>query len=397
MEPGKPALLGGSPVFEEFIPITRPLLPSHEELRDDFNRILQSNVVTKGSYLEAFESRLADFLGVKHVVGVSSCTLGLLLVYQSAGFGSGDVVVPSFTFMATVHPLPYVGATPVFADIDRATFCVAPESVVEVLSSSTVGIVAVHNFGNPADIHGLEKIAADRGIPLVFDAAHGFGALFEGRPVGSNGLAEVFSLSPTKLLIAGEGGIVATDDDSVAKHVRLGREYGNPGDYDSLFAGLNARMSEFHAAVGLRSLEMLESAAVARNEWAENLRSRLGELPGISFQSIRSGDRCSYKDFSVVINEAEFGLDRDLLARALRAENIDSRRYHDPPVHTHTAYPDGGSMNLTTTSYTSSRIISLPVWSKTDDRILDGICLAIERCHQFADALGDSAPSHFGT
>jgi len=229
-------------------------------------------------------------------------------------------------------------------------------------------------------------------LSLVFDAAHGFGALYQGQPVGRFGNAEVFSLSPTKLLVAGEGGVVATNDDALADHIRIGREYGNDGFYGSNFSGLNARMQELNAILGLKSLEMLEENARRRNKIVNLFRERLEQIHGVTFQTIRPGNRCSYKDFSVLIDEEKFGLTRDQLAQALQAENIDTRKYHDPPVHTHQTYrhlQNHYEDNLSITNWVASRIISLPIYSHMEDSNVDLICTAIERIHAYAAEVRD--------
>jgi len=386
----KPAILGNTPLFDQFVPIVRPTLPRYDDrLARQVAEILQTGMLTKGKYLCEFEGRMAEYLGVRHAVAVSSCTLGLLLTYHGLGL-KGEVIVPSFTFMATVHPLIWVGAEPVFVDIDPYTWNIDPARVEAVVTERTTAIVAVHNFGNPAPVAELEAIARRYGLKLIFDAAHGFGAFYRGRPVGGFGDAEVFSLSPTKLLVAGEGGIVATNHDDLAEHIRVGREYGNPGDYGSDFPGLNARLSEFNAILGLRSLEMLEENTLCRNRVAAAFRDRLGHVPGLTFQQIHPEDRSSYKDFSLLVDEEKFGLTRDELALALRAENIDTRKYHDPPVHTHKAYRHlyhRYKDALPITNDVARKSLSLPIWSHMDHDTVAGICHAVERIHRHADSV----------
>jgi dTDP-4-amino-4,6-dideoxygalactose transaminase len=236
-----PSILGGDPAFNQKVPIVRPVLPSLNQMSDDLQHMLTSGMVTKGQHLAAFENAIAHHLGVKHAVGVSSCTSGLMLTYKGLEL-TGDVVVPSFTFMATVSALVWCGLRPIFADVDAGTTNLDAEAAEASITPQTTAIVAVHNFGNPADIQGLQAVADRHGLKLIFDAAHGFGAIYQGIPVGAQGHAQVFSLSPTKLLIAGEGGIVATNDETLAEKIRLGREYGNNGHYDSAFPGLNARL-----------------------------------------------------------------------------------------------------------------------------------------------------------
>lgn len=386
----KPAILGANPAFDDMLAFVRPTLPPLEgELLAAFQETFETGMLTKGKYLRDLEEGMAEYLGVKHAVGVSSCTLGLLLTYQGLGL-SGEVIVPSFTFMATVHPLTYLGVTPVFADIDVETWNIDPAHVERLINERTTGIVAVHNFGNPAPVAELEDIARRHNLRLIFDAAHGFGASYRGKPVGSFGEAEVFSSSPTKLLVTAEGGIVATDNDTLAEHVRKGREYGNPGDYSSDFAGLNARMPEFNALMGIKSLAMLEQNAENRNRLVGAFREGLDELPGIHLQKIHPEDRCSYKDFSITIEAEAFGLSRDQVARALEAENIDTRHYHDPAVHTHKPYASLPKPDLPVTEQVAAQSLSLPIWSHMDLETVDRICAAMVRIHNHADEVREA-------
>ena len=197
-----PALLGGRPIFETKVPIVRPVLPDLNSLQAGIQDMLSTGMVTKGRYLTAFESAVANHLGVKHAVAVSSCTSGLMLVYRGLGL-TGDVVVPSFTFMATVSALVWSGLRPVYADVHPGTTDLDPLAAEAAITPQTTAIVGVHNFGNPAEIEALQAVATRHGLKLIFDAAHGFGALYQGKPVGTQGDAQMFSLSPTKLLISG--------------------------------------------------------------------------------------------------------------------------------------------------------------------------------------------------
>ena len=378
-----PAIAGGVPIFDKRIPIVRPVLPAFGELAPDIQRILESRMVTKGQYLEAFEAAVAEHLGVKHAVAVSSCTSGLMLTYRGLGL-AGEVVVPSFTFMATVGAMIWAGLRPVFADVDPGTTNLDPAAAEAAITPRTSAIVAVHNVGNPAEIEALQAVARRHGLKLVFDAAHGFGALYRGRPVGPLGDANVFSMSPTKLLITGEGGLVATNDDALARDIRIGREYGNSGGYDSAYAGLNARLPEINALMGLRSLEVLETAALSRNRTVALYRQELGCLPGLGFQEVRPDDRNSYKDFSITVDSQAFGMARDDLSQALAAEHIDTRKYYDPPVHRQIAYTqfDHGAP-LPHTGWLAAHSLSLPVWSAMEPEITLGICRAIQRIHAY--------------
>lgn len=382
-----PALLGGRPEFQTKVHIVRPVLPDFSEMAEEIKQVLSTGMVTKGQYLSAFEKAVAEHLEVRHAVAVSSCTSGLMLAYKGLGL-SGEVVVPSFTFMATVSALIWCGLRPVFADVDPETTNLDPAAAEAAITPETTAIVAVHNFGNPADIAGLHDVAGRYGLKLIFDAAHGFGALYQGKPTGAQGDAQVFSLSPTKLLISGEGGIVATQDDALADRIRMGREYGNSGSYDSAFPGLNARLPEINAILGLHSLKNLEDAVESRNSTAALFQEGLGTLPGIGFQEVVPGNRISYKDFSITIDPLAFGLTRDELALALAAENIDTRKYYEPPVHRQTAYCHFyAGQPLPNTEWLSSHSLSLPIWSNMEPDISLRICEAVRRIYKHAGAI----------
>jgi dTDP-4-amino-4,6-dideoxygalactose transaminase len=369
--------------FDHKIPIVSPVLPEYDELVEGVKSIVSSGMVTKGRCLQAFEEAVALHLGVKHAIAVSSCTSGLMLTYRGLGL-TGEVVVPSFTFMATVSAMIWAGLRPVFADVNPGTTNLDPSATEAAITPRTRAIVAVHNFGNPADIAALQKVANRHGLKLIFDAAHGFGALYRGIPVGRQGDAQVYSLSPTKLLIAGEGGIVATNDDRLAENIRIGREYGNNGQYDSVFAGLNARMPEFNALLGLHSLKHLEEAVTHRNAAVAIYKEELAGLPGLNFQEVDPGNRCSYKDLSITIDPIAFGMDRDELARALTAANIDTRKYYEPPVHLQTAYKQyvSPATALPNTLKLAAQSLSLPIWSDMSSGLVREISGVIWRIYE---------------
>jgi dTDP-4-amino-4,6-dideoxygalactose transaminase len=379
-----PAILGGKPKFTQMIQMVRPVLPSFDEMADGIQNILSTGMVTKGNYMRTFEKEIAEHLNVRHAVAVSSCTSGMMLTHKAFEL-TGEVIVPSFTFMATVSALVWAGLHPIFADVDRATNNLDPDAIEPLISKKTSAIVAVHQFGNPAAINELHKLAISHGIKLIFDAAHGFGALYQGEPVGNQGDAQIFSLSPTKLLTSGEGGIVATNDDELAEKIQMGREYGNDGNYDSAFAGLNARMPELSALLGLKSLPNLENSARHRNEIVAIFQEFMGILPGIGFQQVHQGDRHSYREFSITIDPITYRLSRDELATALKAENIDTRKYYSPPIHKQTAYRmfDNGDP-LPNTNWLSTHSLSFPLWSNMSAEIAMSIGTAVQQIHENA-------------
>ncbi|HYX27074.1 MAG TPA: DegT/DnrJ/EryC1/StrS family aminotransferase [Pyrinomonadaceae bacterium] len=381
------AIFGTTPLFSDHIPVTRPLLPELEEIRPALEGILKTGILSKGHHCVELEESIAIELEVKHVVAVSSCTTGLMLTYQALEL-SGDVVVPSFTFMSTVSALRWVGLRPVFADVDPHTTNVTPDTVRAALTPQTSAIVAVHNFGNPCDIDGLHKLAEEHGLRLIFDAAHAFGSRYRDQPVGKQGHVQVFSMSPSKLVVAGEGGIVATDSEELAAKIRIAREFGNCGDYDTEVHGVNGRLPEINALLAHHSFANLERAVENRQHVAALYRERLGRLPGIAFQEIKAEDRSSHKDFPIMIDSETFGLTRDELALTLKAENIDTRSYYDPPAHRQRAYrvfaPPGG---LPHTEALSQNILCLPIWSAMSLDVVEKVCDAIGAAQRFAGSI----------
>jgi dTDP-4-amino-4,6-dideoxygalactose transaminase len=293
---------------------------------------------------------------------------------------SGDVLVPSFTFAATAHAVSWNGLRPVFADIDRSTLTLSPEAVAETMGVRASAILATHTYGTPCDVEGLDAVARSNGVRLLFDAAHAFGSQRAGVCVGGFGDAEVFSLSPTKVLVAGEGGIISTNDDAMAEQCRIGRDYGNPGNYDCSFVGLNARMSEIHAAMALRSLETLDDRISQRNALASLYRGLLGPIPGMSFPEVGRGDRSTYKDLAVLVDPESFGTDPGWLAKALAAEGIETRRYYSPPVHTMRAYRGlGPAPPLPNTEVAAAQALCLPLWTGLTPGQVERVALAIKR------------------
>jgi dTDP-4-amino-4,6-dideoxygalactose transaminase len=368
-----PAWFGGAPLFPAPLPMVRPVLPGAGRVLGSFRGLFASGQITNGRFVGRLETEAARVLGVPECVAVSSCTAGLMLVERCLEL-RGQVIVPSFTFFATAHSLLWNGLEPVLVDCDPATWNIGLDSIRKALrhgGGRISAIVAVHIFGNPAPAAALEAIAREAGVRLIFDAAHGFGARAGARPVGSFGDAEVFSLSPTKTLVAGEGGIVATRDGALARELRKARNYGHDGDYDCSVLGLSARLTEFQAALALAGLPQVQASVSQRNALAAAYEHCLRGQPGLRLQHIASSDLSARKDFSVVIEAAQFGVPRDFLQRALEAENVPLRRYFDPPLHRQRLYRGYYRPELEpleNTARISSGVLSLPIYPALSER-----------------------------
>jgi len=376
-----PAFAGGTPVLDQPFRFIQPTIPPLDDVLNIYRPAYAQGVLTNADIVRRFESATAERLGVHHCIAVSSCTSGLMLVLRSLDL-AGEVIVPSFTFFASGHAIAWNGLTPVFADIDRESWTVDPADIERLITPRTSAILAVHMYGNPCSVDRLSEIAAKHGLKLIFDAAHAFGSRCGGRPIGQFGDAEVFSLSPTKLLVAGEGGIVATNDATLAHRIRAGRNYGDLGAYDPEVLGLNARMTEFNAALGLAGLTLVDLKLKRHNQIARAYTEMLSGVPGLSFQSIRDEDTHTYKDYSVLVDAAALGMSRDDLAIALRAENIETKKYFYPPLHRQVLYRDyydSSRHNLKHTNTVSEGVLSLPVYESLSDEIVETIGHAISR------------------
>lgn len=377
----EPAILGGAPAFPDGLPFVRPPAPPLDRVVRRLEPSYERGLLTNGPLVRELEEAAADRLGARHAVAVASCTAGLMLVLRALE-PAGPVLIAGFTFSATAHAVAWVGREPVFAECEPDTFQIDVHDA-RARADGIGAVLATHVFGAPCRPREVEALAAAAGVPVAFDAAHAFGARHGDRPIGGFGVAEVFSMSPTKPVVAGEGGIVATNEDAIAESLRMGRDYGNPGDYDTRFVGLNARMSELHAAVALESLADLDDHLATRRSLAALYTRLLGGLPGVAVQRVDEGDASTWKDFTIAVDAPAFGLGRDDLVAALRAEGVDTRCYFDPPVHLQQSHARGASLPVT--EATARRVLSLPIYPALSASDVERICDAISRIHGSAD------------
>jgi dTDP-4-amino-4,6-dideoxygalactose transaminase/lipopolysaccharide/colanic/teichoic acid biosynthesis glycosyltransferase len=380
-----PAILGGQPEFAQKFRFIEPTLPPLDEVVSRYGLAYQDGLITNSNCVARLESAVADRLHASHCVAVSSCTSGLTLAIRAFGL-TGEIILPSFTFFATGHAIRWNGLTPVFADIDPQTWNVDLDDIERKITKSTSAILAVHLYGNPANVIGLQALAKRYKLKLIFDAAHGFGSAYRGRPIGQFGDAEVFSMSPTKLLVAGEGGLVTTNNAELAKALRALRNYGDAGNYDPEYLGANARMAEFNAALALSGLPLVDEKVRRRQSIAARYTAQLADVPGCSFQSVHPSDTHTFKDYSVLINPEYFGMTVEELGRALLAENIDTRRYFYPPLHRQKLYHSFNGLpvdNLAHTNRIASNVLSLPIYESLPDSTVDRVAAAIRRLQRY--------------
>ncbi len=376
-----PAVHGGQPLFSQRFRFIRPTLPALDNVMGTYRSAYENGLITNADIVGKFEAAVAERLQVKHCVAVSSCTSGLMMSLRGLGV-TGEVIIPSFTFFATGHSARWNGLTPVFADCDPDTWNVDVADVERKITERTKALLIVHLYGNPANVEALTTIAERHNLKLIFDGAHAFGSQYRGKPIGGFGNAEVFSLSPTKLLVAGEGGLVTTNDSSLAKAIRLMRNYGDGGAYDPEWIGMNARMSEFNAALGLAGLPEVDERVRRRNQIARMYDDQLVGLAGLRFQKVDHRDVNTFKDYSIHVTPDEFGMTRDELAAGLLTENIETKKYFYPPMHMQTLYQQfhkGNGRDLKVTEEVTGGILSLPIYELLPDSTIEKVSLAIRR------------------
>ena len=357
------ALFGGAPAFAENLYVGRPNVGDRTRLMQRIEGILDRRWVTNnGPLVQELERRLTSYLGVKHCIVTCNATIALEIVIRAAGL-TGEVIVPSFTFVATAHALQWQGITPVFADIDPATHCLDPRKVDMMITPRTTGIIGVHVWGQPCYIEALSDIARRHGLKLLFDAAHAFGCTNRGRMIGGFGDAEVFSFHATKFFNTLEGGAVTTSSDELAEKVRLMKNFGFAGFDNVVSIGTNGKMNEVSAAMGLTSLESINEFIAANRANHELYREHLAGVPGLRVLTYDGAEKNNFQYVVVEIEEAVAGISRDAVVRALRAERVIARRYFYPGCHRMEPYrslmPRAGLL-LPETERLCTRVMVLP-------------------------------------
>ena len=326
------AVLGGAPAFAERLYVGRPNIGNREHFLARVNDILDRRWLTNGGhYVREFEKALAALTGARHFIAACNGTVALELAIRALGL-RGEVILPSFTFVATAHALQWQEITPVFCDIEPGSHTLDPARVEEQITPRTSGIIGVHLWGTPCPVEELADLARRRGLRLLFDAAHALGSTRGGRPVGGFGDAEVFSFHATKFLNTFEGGGIATNDDALAARLRLMKNFGFAGYDDVVYLGTNGKMSEVQAAMGLTGLESLDEFIACNRRNHERYRAALAGLAGVRLMERDGTERHNFQYIVLEVDESA-ALSRDELLRVLWAENVVARRYFHPGCH----------------------------------------------------------------
>jgi dTDP-4-amino-4,6-dideoxygalactose transaminase len=371
------AIFGGAPVFDEPLHVGRPNIGDRNRLLQRFNEILDRGWLTNnGPCVREFEQKIATLLGVKHCIAMSNGTTALEIATRALGL-KGEVIVPSFTFVATAHSIQWQEINPVFCDINPHTHTIDPDLIESMITPRTTGIIGVHLWGRPCNIAALEQIAERHGLKLIFDASHAFGVSSKGRMIGNFGNAEIMSFHATKFLNTLEGGAVVTNDDDLVKRIRLMKNFGFAGYDKVIYIGINGKMNEMSAAMGLTGLESLENFVAANYSNYKTYQSELSGIPGIQLTTYNEREKNNYQYIVLEIDDHTSGISRDELVEVLRAEKILARRYFYPACHRMEPYksyfPHAGLL-LPHTERLCTRVLALPTGSAISSIDIRKVC-----------------------
>lgn len=389
-----PAIEGGEPVRPEFLPFYRPAIGDDDV--EAVGRALRSGWLTMGPETERFETALKEYLGVRHVAPVNSCSAAMFLALKALDIGTGDEVITSaLTFASTVHAIVHAGATPVLADIENETFGPSPQDIRRRATDRTRVIMPVHFGGQACRIDEICSHADSAGLRVVEDAAHSFGAVFDNRKLGRFGDATTFSFYATKNMTSGEGGCLATDDDDIAERFRRLSYHGMSRDswerytergswyYEVETAGYKHNMSDILSALGMSQLRKVDRLLAERATVAGQLAEGLSESPFVELPQTRDGNTHTWHLFVILLKLENLTIDRQQFTKALAAENIGSS-VHFIPVYKHPffkPYLRGDTFPVCDNYY--SRCISLPIFPGMREEDVSDVVRAIDRIASF--------------
>jgi len=353
----------------EPIYVTRPYLPPLEEFVDSLREIWDSRVLTnEGPFHKKFEAALAEYLGVEHVSLFTNGTLALVTALQTLRI-TGEVITTPFSFVATTHALHWNGITPVFCDIEPDTFNLDPERIEAAITPKTTAILPVHIYGNPCNVARIREIGETYGLRVIYDAAHTFGARLDNRSLADFGDLSVLSFHATKVFTTFEGGAIVSHDAKTARRIYFLKNFGFADEVTVVGPGINAKMTEFQAALGLAQLGHVADAIEARRRIAAQYRALLRDVPGVRCLDDLPEVQHNYAYFPVLIDQNALGRSRDEVYEALKQNGILARRYFYPPIShfpTYRGLPSAAPRNLPVTEEITKQILCLPIYPGLD-------------------------------
>ena len=348
--------------------------------------------------MREFESRISDFTGVRHCIATCNGTVALEIAIRALGL-TGEVIVPSFTFIATAHALEWQEITPVFCDIDPSTHNIDPSQIERMITPRTTGIIGVHLWGRPCDVDALTDISRRHNLQLLFDAAHAFGSSYKAHMIGDFGDAEVFSFHATKVLNTFEGGAITTNNDELAARIRLMKNFGFAGYDKVIYIGTNGKMSEISAVMGLTGMDSLNEFIDVNYRNYKTYHNELIGIPGLTVLAYDETEKSNYQYVVLEIDRAVAQIARDQLIELLHAENVLARRYFYPGCHRmepYRSYFPHSSLLLPETERLTERVILLPTGTSVTPHdistISDLLRLAISNGREISQRLMTKQP-----
>jgi len=358
------AMFGGKPLFSTPLVVGQPDLSAQNQMLRRIQDVLKSGWITNnGPLVKQFEDEICTMTGARHCVAVCNGTMALQIMAKSCGL-KGEVIMPALTFIATPHAMEWIGLKPVFADVDSETHTLDIQSVRNCITPATTAILGVHLWGNPCEVDALQELADEFGIRLLFDACHAFGCRDRGRSIGTFGDAEAFSFHATKFVHSLEGGAILTQSAELAEQMRLMRNFGITGLSTVENAGINGKLNDVAAAVGLTSLEFTAERMQHNRTLQLSYQDQLANCPGLRLLEITADNGGNGQYAVALVDAQEFGMTRDSLLQVLRAEGVFARSYFVPGCHRSMPYAaseDHSPVPLTITESILNCVLQLPV------------------------------------
>lgn len=371
--------------FDEPVLVTRPLMPKIENFNNRIREIWKSKWLTNnGKQHQTLEKSLKKYLGINNLALYSNGTMALMLGLRSLNL-TGEVITTPFTFPATTQALDWNGLTPVFCDIDPITLNIDANKIESLITDKTSAILAVHVFGNPCDVEKIQKIADKHNLKVIYDGAHAFGTQINGKPISNYGDLTMFSFHATKLFNTIEGGAVAFNDRSLEEPLFQLKNFGLSGPEEVVLSGLNAKMNEFQAAMGLEVLKIVDEEREKRKKIKRIYEENLKDIPGIRIVTKLENDSSSYQYFVIEIDEKKFGKSRDFVHKELKKYSVFTRRYFYPLCSEFSWYKNlksAKASNLLQAHKTVTQVLSLPYYGELKLTSVEKICNIIKHIYK---------------
>ncbi|MEI7661277.1 MAG: DegT/DnrJ/EryC1/StrS family aminotransferase [Bacteroidota bacterium] len=359
------------------INVTQPFLPPLEEFNEYLEKIWESKWLTNnGPFHQELEKKLCDYLGVKYISLFSNGTLALVTALQVLRI-TGEVITTPFSFVATTHALWWNNIKPVFVDIEPGTFNLDPEKIEAAITTQTTAILPVHVYGNPCNVKRIREIADTYGLKVIYDACHTFGVKIKEIPVLNFGDLSVMSFHATKVYNTFEGGAIICHDEATKKRIDNLKNFGFADEVTVVAPGINAKMNEIQAAMGLLQLKYIDKSVQKRKEIASYYRKSLKNTAGLTFLDDMPDVTHCYSYFPILIDKEKFGKSRDDVYEELKTHNIFGRRYFYPLISQFPIYrglPSAARENLPVSERVSGQVLCLPIYTEIEETTIEEVC-----------------------